>query len=54
MKKYNFDQVISRKTTNCVKWSGEENEIPMWIADMDFETLPEVKEAIISKANIAA
>ncbi len=54
MKKYNFDQVISRKTTNCVKWSGEENEIPMWIADMDFETLPEVKDAVINKASIAA
>lgn len=54
MKKYNFDQVINRKNTNCVKWSGEETEIPMWIADMDFETLPEVKDAVIKKANIAA
>ena len=54
MKKYNFDVIIDRKNTNCVKWSGDEEEIPMWIADMDFETLPEVKEAIISKANTAA
>ncbi len=54
MKKYNFNQLINRKNTNCVKWNGEENEIPMWIADMDFETLPEVKDAVINKAGIAA
>lgn len=54
MKKYNFDKIINRKNTNCVKWCGPCDEIPMWIADMDFETLPEVKEAIISKANVGA
>ena len=54
MKKYNFDVIIDRKNTNCVKWSGEDFEIPMWIADMDFETLPEVKQAILNKANVAA
>lgn len=54
MKKYNFDVIIDRKNTNCVKWSGDQFEIPMWIADMDFETLPEVKQAILNKANVAA
>ena len=54
MKKYNFDQIINRKNTSSVKWSGNDDEIPMWIADMDFETLPEVKEAILSKASIGA
>ncbi len=46
---YNFDQVINRKNTNSVKYDGDKMQdpqmIPMWVADMDFETLPEVKEA---------
>lgn len=54
MKKYNFDTLIDRKNTNCVKWSGDCDEIPMWIADMDFETLPEVKDAIMKKMSIGA
>lgn len=39
---YNFDQVISRKNTNSSKWDnvkalvGNENAIPMWVADTDF------------------
>ena len=52
---YNFDEVIERKGTNCAKYDGEKAKdpeiIPMWVADMDFETLPEVKEAIIKRAS---
>lgn len=50
---YNFDKVIERKGTNSVKFDGEkatEGMIPMWVADMDFETLPEVKEALMKRA----
>ncbi len=54
MNKYNFDKIIDRKNSFAVKWSGDEQEIPMWIADMDFETLPEVKEVILNKASIGA
>ena len=46
--KYNFDEVINRRNTNCVKWDlEEENDIlPMWIADMDFKTADPVISAL--------
>ncbi len=51
---YNFDKVIERRHTNSVKYDGEKMKdslmIPMWVADMDFETLPEVKEALLKRA----
>lgn len=40
-----FDNCIKRKGTNCVKWDGPsitEDIIPMWIADMDFQTAPAI------------
>ncbi|MFV0502727.1 MAG: MalY/PatB family protein [Lachnospirales bacterium] len=45
MGKYNFDVIINRKNTNSVKWNNE-NELPMWVADMDFQTVPEVIEEL--------
>lgn len=54
--KYNFDKVVNRDNTNCSKWNfnketfGYKDVISMWIADMDFETVPEVKEEIIKRA----
>jgi len=41
---YNFDKIVSRKNTNCVKYDisskifGTDDIIPMWVADMDFQT----------------
>ena len=46
MKKYNFDILKNRRNTGSLKWNCKENELPMWVADMDFETIPEVKEVI--------
>ncbi len=43
---YDFDEEVNRRNTNAVKWNGSENELPMWIADMDFETAPEIIEAL--------
>lgn len=43
---YEFDQLIDRRSTNSYKWSVAENELPMWVADMDFDTAPAVKEAL--------
>lgn len=48
--KYNFDQQIDRRGTYSLKWEVPETELPMWVADMDFETAPEVKEAIRKRA----
>ncbi len=45
-----FDQKVNRRNTGCMKWDVAENELPMWVADMDFETAPEVKKAIIERA----
>lgn len=51
---HNFDQIIERKNTNSIKFDGEKNHdpkmIPMWVADMDFETVPEVKQTLIKRA----
>ncbi len=47
---YPFDEIIDRKNTNSLKWDVTENELPMWVADMDFQTAPEVLEAIQKRA----
>ena len=49
--KYNFDSTTNRIGINSIKWDVKENELPMWVADMDFKVLPEIKEAIIEAAN---
>lgn len=48
--KYDFDKLTDRKNTNSLKWNVAENELPMWVADMDFETAPEIKAAICERA----
>ena len=44
--KYSFDKQIDRRTTNSLKWDVPDNVLPMWVADMDFETAPEIIEAL--------
>lgn len=52
MKQYNFDEVIDRRGTNCVKYDrlredyGDADLIPLWVADMDFRTPDFIIEAI--------
>lgn len=41
-----FDTIIDRKGTNSYKWEIKEDELPMWVADMDFQTAPCVIKAI--------
>ena len=48
--KFDFDRQTERRGTNSVKWRVGENELPMWIADMDFETAPAVKAAVMKVA----
>ncbi len=45
---YDFNEVIPRRGTNCVKWdeAHEENIIPLWVADMDFRVFPEIIKAL--------
>lgn len=49
--KYDFDETVDRRNTNSLKWDVKENELPMWVADMDFKTAPEIQKAIIERAN---
>ena len=50
--KYNFDEIIERRGTDCFKWDalkamyGREDLTPMWVADMDFRSPDFVLEAI--------
>ena len=45
-----FDREINRRNTGSMKWDVPEGELPMWVADMDFQTAPAVTEAIIKRA----
>lgn len=33
---YAFDSLINRRGTGSFKWDIIQNELPMWVADMDF------------------
>jgi len=50
--KYNFDEPVYRKNTDCIKYDameafwGVSDAIPMWVADMDIKTPPFVIDAL--------
>ena len=48
--KYDFDKNPERIGTNSLKWDVKPDELPLWVADMDFQTAPCVKEAIQRRA----
>ena len=43
---YDFDTPVDRKNTNSLKWDIKEGELPMWVADMDFQTSPAIIHAL--------
>ena len=49
---YDFDQVVDRKGTGCLKWDqtktyfGKGDLLPLWIADMDFPTAPGIQQKL--------
>lgn len=51
-----FDDIIDRNDTCSVKWDyngerfGRKDILPMWVADMDFPSPPEVADAIVKRA----
>ena len=49
---YNFDEIVERRGTNCVKWdeSPDDEVIPLWVADMDFKAAPAIQKAILERA----
>lgn len=52
--KYNFDKIADRRNINSMKWNVGKDELPLWVADMDFDTAPEIKEAVLERAGIGA
>ena len=48
--KYDFDTPVERRGTHSLKWEVEKEELPMWVADMDFKAAPEIEEAIMERA----
>ena len=54
-----LDGPIERHGTNCEKWDqlekhfGRADLLAMWVADMDFRTVPQVKEALVKRAEHA-
>jgi len=55
--KYDFDTVINRYNTNSLKydcaekWERPKDILPMWVADMDFQTAPEILDAMHESIN---
>ncbi len=41
-----FDELVNRRHTNSIKWDVGEDELPMWVADMDFKAPPWVIAAL--------
>ncbi len=56
MKKYNFDEIVPREGTNCLKYDAREkffkskDVLPLWVADMDFKTPDFIIDAIKKRA----
>ena len=48
---YDFDDLINRRGTNCVKWDESPNDevIPLWVADMDFRVAPAIQKALLQR-----
>ena len=52
----NFDKVINRKNTRCLRYDFAERRgmpkdvLPLWVADMDFETSSYVEDALVERA----
>jgi cysteine-S-conjugate beta-lyase len=55
METYNFDEIIERRGTNCVKYDllenifGNADALPLWVADTDFRIPDFITEALRSR-----
>ena len=44
---YNFDTIINRRSSNSIKWTKyPEDVLPLWVADMDFQTPQPILNAL--------
>lgn len=55
MTKYDFETIIDRRNTGCLKWDAwsrrghAADDLPLWVADMDFKTAPAAIEALTER-----
>ncbi len=55
MKKYDFETIIDRRNSGCLKWDAwakrhhSPDDLPLWVADMDFKTAPAAIEALAER-----
>ena len=50
---FDFDETVNRNTPEDIKYSkiaGIDDLLPMWVADMDFKSPPEVIESLVKQA----
>ena len=47
---FDFDKIVNRRNTYSLKWDVPEKELPMWVADMDFQTAPMITETLVKRA----
>ena len=51
-----FDKIVNRKNTRCLKYDFAVKRgmpadvLPLWVADMDFETSSYVEDALVERA----
>lgn len=43
---FSFDQIINRRATDSMKWDTKPELLPLWVADMDFQSPPAVIQAL--------
>lgn len=49
---YDFETILDRRNTGCLKWDAWEkrghskDDLPLWVADMDFKAAPEILDAL--------
>jgi cystathionine beta-lyase len=54
--RFDFDRVIPREGSDCLKWDGRksvfktDDVIPLWVADMDFAVPEAVSQALVARA----
>ena len=57
MKKYDFDEIIERRGTDCVKYDmleayfGNSDALPLWVADTDFRVPDFIMDALHERMN---
>ena len=55
MGKYDFDTIVDRRNTDCIKWDfgierkGRDDLLPLWVADMDFKLPDEIISDLVKR-----